>query len=102
MATVKVRSVIRPNLRYVVPAHTLEVAPGAHFKKKAKDNVRQAGAPKLNANGNLEVPGPAIVQFKDGEAEVDEATWEAMQRNGVHVGLGVVGPDGAGDAGSEG
>ena len=108
MATkVKLRSVLNPNLRYIVPSHTVKV-------KTTKGNVTESSGDrkgrtkhnvKVHEEGNslfVEEPGPAVVQFVDGYAEVDNRTWAAMARNGVAHGLGVVvegrGPDDDQDA----
>jgi len=100
--TVRLRSVLRPDLRYIVPSHTVKVKTTktkvtesrGDRKGRIKHNV------KVQDEGGtlfVEEPGPAIVQFVDGYAEVDNRTWAAMARNGVAHGLGVVvegrGPD---------
>lgn len=93
--TVRLRSVLRPDLRYIVPSHTVKVKT-TKAKVTEKDGDRKG---RIKHNVKVEEtdkglfvtePGPAIVQFVDGYAEVSNRTWAAMAKNGVAHGLGVI------------
>lgn len=95
---VTLNSVLRPNLRYIVPSHNVRV-------KTTKAKITEsAGDRKGRVKHNVKLeetdeglfvtePGPAIVQFEDGKAKVALETWEAMTKNNVAHGLGVFAVD---------